>query len=132
MGELFERVTNEALLVITRNHNRDGFHQFTKSIYGADTATQISAKRFATPFQPNLSRTTRAASRPNCFAASRFLSSSTTDAAKVSGVSAMRNSLPSVTGSPSAPTVVDTMGFSIAIASKIFKRVPPPILNGTT
>jgi glycosyltransferase involved in cell wall biosynthesis len=32
---------------------------------------------------------------------------------------------------PSAPTVVETTGFSIAIASKILSRVPPPIRKGT-
>src|SRR5262249_47330638 len=48
------------------------------------------------------------------------------------GSSANRMSMPSETGRPSAPTVVDTTGFAIDIASKIFNRVPPPMRNGTT
>ena len=35
------------------------------------------------------------------------------------------------TGSPSAPMVVETTGLPMAIASKIFSRVPPPIRSGT-
>ena len=41
----------------------------------------------------------------------------TTAAANVDGESASNNSTPSRTGKPSAPTVVDTIGFSMAIAS---------------
>ena len=37
-----------------------------------------------------------------------------------------------VTGSPSAPTVVDTTALPMPMASKIFSRVPPPIRSGTT
>ena len=44
----------------------------------------------------------------------------------------MTTSRPGVTGSPSAPTVVETTALPIAIASKILSRVPPPIRSGTT
>ena len=56
----------------------------------------------------------------------------TTACAKRAGSSAMSMSRPLVTGSPSAPTVVETTALAIDIASKIFKRVPPPIRKGTT
>jgi hypothetical protein len=55
----------------------------------------------------------------------------TIDRAKVRGSSAIDTCFPLVTGSPSAPTVVDTTALPMAIASKIFRRVPPPIRSGT-
>ena len=38
---------------------------------------------------------------------------------------------PSRAPNPSAPIVVETTGIPAAIASKIFKRVPPPTRSGT-
>ena len=56
----------------------------------------------------------------------------TTASAKASGSSAMSASLPWSMGSPSTPMEVDTMGFSMAIASNTLSRVPPPIRSGMT
>jgi hypothetical protein len=55
-----------------------------------------------------------------------------TESANVSGSSAAMKWRPSSSASPSAPTVVETTGLAIASASKIFSRVPPPALKGTT
>ena len=49
-----------------------------------------------------------------------------------SGSSAWTKCCPDTSGSPSAPTVVETTALPIASASKIFSRVPPPIRSGTT
>jgi len=47
------------------------------------------------------------------------------------GSSARSACAPGTTGRPSAPTVVETTALPIAIASKIFSRVPPPMRSGT-
>ena len=39
---------------------------------------------------------------------------------------------PTATSNPSAPFVVETTGVSSAIASRIFRRVPPPLKSGAT
>jgi len=39
---------------------------------------------------------------------------------------------PSLESKPSAPNFVDTTGTPAAIASRIFKRLPPPTFSGTT
>ena len=54
-----------------------------------------------------------------------------TDSAKSFGVSATRMFSPDRTGRPSAPTDVETTALLIAMASKILRRVPPPIRRGT-
>src|ERR1043166_1023359 len=51
--------------------------------------------------------------------------------ANACGSSAIWIRAPFSTGSPSAPIVVDTTGTRAAIASKIFRRVPPPVRRGT-
>jgi hypothetical protein len=58
--------------------------------------------------------------------------SDTTASANCCGWSAIATSRPSVTGRPSAPTVVETTARAMPIASKILSRVPPPIRIGTT
>ena len=54
-----------------------------------------------------------------------------TACANARGSSAMTVSRPCVTGSPSAPIVVETTALPIAMASKIFSLVPPPMRSGT-
>ena len=44
----------------------------------------------------------------------------------------MRRSRPGTASIPSAPSVVETMAFPIAMASTILRRVPPPSRSGTT
>ena len=52
--------------------------------------------------------------------------------AKSAGSSARMMFSPWLTGSPSAPSVVETTAFPMAIASKILMRVPLPLRRGTT
>src|ERR1035438_4813294 len=69
---------------------------------------------------------------PICRLNSVHVNSRVTAPANASAPSANRAFSPSRTGSPSAPMVVETTGNPAAQASRIFKRVPLPVSNGTT
>ena len=58
--------------------------------------------------------------------------SRSTASAKAAGSSSMRMSRPGTASIPSAPSVVETMAFPMAMASTILRRVPPPRRSGTT
>ena len=55
-----------------------------------------------------------------------------TASAKAVGWSSTRMSRPGTASIPSAPSVVETMAFPMAMASTILRRVPPPRRSGTT
>src|SRR3954468_13624483 len=93
---------------------------------------QMSAKWSVARIQPNRERTSSAARAPSEAAYAGSRRSLRTASANSAGVSARSTCSPCSTGSPSAPIDVVTMAFSIAMASKILSRVPPPILSGTT
>src|SRR5581483_4911 len=95
-------------------------------------STSAASRSRATARQSKCSVTSARAAASICLRRSTSRMRRTTSRANVRGSSASRTCCPLTTGNPSAPTVVDTTALPIAIASKIFNRVPPPIRSGTT
>jgi hypothetical protein len=91
-----------------------------------------SAGEALSHFRPAIFSCTRAfAEVPSCRGWSGPRSSETTDSAKSLGVFATKMFGPDRRGRSSAPTDVETTALLIVIASKIFRRVPPPMRRGT-
>ena len=93
---------------------------------------QTASSPLAIPSQPKHWVTNFLPFSPNSRRSSGDSKSSVIRRANSCGESAVSRCFPDSNSRPSAPIEVDTTAFLAAKASRIFRRLPPPIRKGTT